>query len=149
VTGKRAGAALRGQAVFGVSDGLMSILGVVLFIAARSPALVFPAALMGGVSAAYSMGAGEFLGEDDSPGWAASLVMGAATFAGTVLPAVPYLWCAGWAALAQSCAVCLLVALLVGHLRSWRPHRYAETTLVIALGVILTFACSLLTGGAP
>jgi hypothetical protein len=47
-----------GTAVFGASDGLMSILGVVVFIASRSPSLVLPAAAMGAVSAAYSMGAG-------------------------------------------------------------------------------------------
>jgi hypothetical protein len=98
----------------------MSILGVVMFIASRSPSLVVPVA-----------------------------VMGAATFAGTVLPAVPYLWCSGWVALAQSAVACLLVALAVGRLRSWRPHRYIETTAVIAVGITLTVACNLvMPGGA-
>jgi VIT1/CCC1 family predicted Fe2+/Mn2+ transporter len=135
-----------GTAVFGASDGLMSILGVVVFIASRSPSLVLPAALMGALSSAYSMGAGEFLSQRRTD-WAAVPVMAAATFTGTLLPAVPYLWSAGWAALAQSCTVCLAVALVVGHLRSWRPHRYAETTTVIAFGVVLTIACNLLAGG--
>jgi hypothetical protein len=73
--------------------------------------------------------------------------MAAATFAGTLLPAIPYLWSAGWAALAQSSAVCLAMAVAVGHLRSWRKHRYAETTAVIAAGIALTITCNLLTGG--
>jgi len=52
-----AGRKLAGTAVFGGSDGLMSILGVVMFIASRSTALVFPVAVMGAVPASYSMGA--------------------------------------------------------------------------------------------
>ena len=38
-------------AIFGGSDGLMSILGPVMFAASRYPRLVFPIALMGAVSA--------------------------------------------------------------------------------------------------
>jgi VIT1/CCC1 family predicted Fe2+/Mn2+ transporter len=126
----------------------MSILGVVMFIASRSPSLVVPVAVMGAVSASYSMGAGEFLGQRQTD-WGAVPVMAAATFAGTVLPAVPYLWCSGWVALAQSAVACLLVALAVGRLRSWRPHRYIETTAVIAVGITLTVACNLvMPGGA-
>lgn len=137
---------LAGTAVFGSSDGLMSILGVVMFIASRSPSLVFPVAVMGAVSASYSMGAGEFLGQEATD-WPAIPVMAAATFTGTVLPALPYLWCSGWAALTQSAVACLLVALAVGHLRSWRPHRYAETVIVIGVGVALTVASNLVMPG--
>jgi protein-S-isoprenylcysteine O-methyltransferase Ste14 len=138
--------ATAGTAVFGASDGLMSILGPVMFIASRSPALVFPVAVMGAVSASYSMGAGEFLGQEQAD-WPAVPVMAAATFAGTVLPALPYLWSSGWAALAQSAAACLLVSLAVGRLRAWRRHRYAETVLVIAVGVVLTVGCTLIMPG--
>jgi hypothetical protein len=139
---------LTGTAVFGASDGLMSILGIILFVASRSPGLVFGAAFMGAVSAAYSMGAGEFL-EQQETRWAAVPVMAAATFGGTVLPALPYLWTSGHAALAQSAVACLLVALTVGHLRSWRAHKYLETVAVIGAGVTLTVACNLvIPGGA-
>jgi hypothetical protein len=124
----------------------MSILGVIVFIAARDPGLVFPAAAMGAVSAAYSMGAGEGMGQQETD-WHAIPVMAAATFTGTVLPALPYLWSRGWAALAQSAAVCLLVALAVGHLRTWRKHRYAETVAVIGVGVAFTVGCNLLVPG--
>lgn len=137
-----------GTAAFGVSDGVMTILGVVVFVAARSPSLVFPVALMGSVSGSYSMAAGEFLGQE-ATNWETVPVMAAASFAGPLLPAVPYLWCSGWAALAQSCAACLLVAIGVGHLRSWRRHRYAETVAVIGVGVALTIGCNLATGGVP
>lgn len=135
-----------GTSAFGASDGLMSILGVTMFIAARDPSLVFLAALMGAVSASYSMGAGEFLGQQKTE-WAAVPVMAAATFGGTLLPALPYLWSRGLPALAQSAGVCLLMALAVGRLRTWRRHRYLETVAVIGCGVALTVVCNLLTGG--
>jgi len=125
-----------GAAVFGASDGLMSILGPVMFTASRWPQLVFPIA----VSAACSMGAGEFLGQE-ATNWAAVPVMGAATFTGSVLPSLPCLWSSGWAALAQSAAACLAVAVAVGHLR-WRRHRYAETVAVLALVVAVTVLCN-------
>jgi hypothetical protein len=129
-----------GAAVFGASDGLMSILGSVMFTASRWPQLVFPIAFMGAVSAACSMGAGEFLGQE-ATNWAAVPVMGAATFTGSVLPALSRLWSSGWAALAQS-AACPAVAVAVGHLRSWRRHRYAETVTVLALVVAVTVLCN-------
>lgn len=130
-----------GTAVFGGSDGLMSILGPMMFIASRYPAAVFPVAVMGAISASCSMGAGEFLGEE-KPDLRASPVMAAATFAGSVLPALPYLWSAGTAALAQSAIVCLLVALGVGHMRTWRRHRYLETVAVLAVVFAITVACN-------
>ena len=147
MTGLRALARrVSGTAVFGASDGLMSILGVVMFIASRSPSLVVPVAVMGAVSAACSMGAGEFLGQQTTDR-AAVPVMGAATFTGSVLPALPYLWTSGWAALAQSAVVCAVVAVAVGHLRSWRRHRYAETVGVLAAVVAVTVACNLVMPG--
>lgn len=149
-SGKRSNRAdsgeLRTTAILGTSDGMMSIFGITVFVAARYPSLVFAAALMGAVSAAYSMGAGEFLGQQGTR-WADVPVMAGATFAGTLLPAAPYLWSRGLPALGQSAAVCLLMALAVGRLRTWRKRRYAETVAVIAVGVALTVGCNLLTGG--
>ena len=139
---------LAGEAIFGASDGLMSILGPVMFFASRNPRLVFPVAFMGAVSAATSMGAGQRLSEqqDDTAG---PVVMGGATFAGSVLPAVPYLFTSGLAAVLWSAGVCVAVALGVGHLRSWRKHRYLETVGVLAFVAVVTVGCNLaLPGGA-
>lgn len=133
---------LAGTAVFGASDGLMSILGPVMFTASRYPSLVFPVAVMGAVSAACSMGAGQFLGQRETD-WAAVPVMAAATFAGSVLPAFPYLWSRGWAALAQAAVIYLAVALLVGRMRTWSRRRYVQTIGVLALVVAVTVICNL------
>lgn len=134
------------QAVLGASDGVMSILGPVMFTASRYPHLVFPVAFMGAVSAACSMGAGEHMSEEKSePG--APLVMAGATFAGSVLPALPYLVTSGVAAVCWSAGICILVALAVGRLRQWRRHRYAETVAILGFVALVTVGCNLVMPG--
>jgi hypothetical protein len=139
-------AKLAGEAVFGGSDGLMSILGPVMFFASRDPRYVFPVAFMGAVSASASMAAGQQMSEDRQSPWA-PVMMGAATFAGSVLPAAPFLFARGLTAICCSAAVCVAVALGVGHLRSWRRHRYAETLAILALVAGVTATCNLLIPG--
>jgi VIT1/CCC1 family predicted Fe2+/Mn2+ transporter len=134
---------LAGEAVFGASDGLMSILGPVMFFASRDPRLVFPVALMGAVSASASMGAGELMSKEQKTAWAPG-VMAVATFGGSVLPAIPYLFARGVVAVCCSAAMCVIVAVGVGHLRSWRAHRYVETLAILAVVAGLTVACNLL-----
>lgn len=101
---------------------------------------------MGAVSAAYSMASGEAMGQEQTH-WAAVPVMAASTFAGTVAPALPFIWTSGWMALTQAGAIALLIALLVGYARSWRKYRYIETVVIIGVGVVLTVACNLLIPG--
>src|ERR1035441_9114510 len=79
---------VRRQAVFGLADGAMSITGVVLY-AAGQHAEVFPYALAGGVSASLSMAGGEWLSQSDT-GLGGAAMMGAATLAGSLIPALPY-----------------------------------------------------------
>ena len=83
---------LAGPAVFGGFDGTSSLLGVIVYLLITHPALIFPAALSGAVSSALSMGAGEWLSDSEN-GFAASLVMGAATLTGALLPCAPVV---GW-----------------------------------------------------
>lgn len=134
--------ALARPAVFGLADGLMSMLGVVLYLAGHQ-ALVFPAALSGGISSALSMAAGEWLSDSDT-GLGAALVMGASAGTGAILPAVPYAVSPGPAAVAESVVICLLIGFVVALLRPRRsfPMAAAET-----FGVLLAiFAAVLLLG---
>jgi len=124
----------------------MSILGPVMFTASRYPHLVFPVAFMGAVSASASMAAGEQMSEQ-STSWPAVAAMGAATFTGSVLPAVPYLFTHGVTAVCCSAAVCVAVALGVGHLRTWRKRRYLETLAILAAVAGVTVICNLLVPG--
>ena len=63
-------------AVLGGFDGTASLLGVVIYLLATHPSLIFPAAASGAVSSAISMAGGAFL-SDSGNGLAASGVMGA------------------------------------------------------------------------
>lgn len=143
--------ALARPVIFGLADGAMSILGVVFYASGHS-GLVFPVALSGGLTAAVSMAAGQLLSDGGDPDPAAAAAMGAATLAGSVLPAVPYaLWRSALAPVA-SIAVCVVIAAVVGRLREHRRHRYAETFGVLAVVVGVAAACALAfpggTGGA-
>ncbi len=133
-------------AIMGGSDGLMSILGPVMFTASRYPRLVFPVALMGAVSASGSMAASDHMSEARTD-YRATAAMGLATFTGSVLPALPYLFTSGVTAICCSAAICLAVALAVGRMRSWCPHRYVQTVAILSLVAALTVACNLLMPG--
>lgn len=131
--------------VFGLCDGAMSIMGVVLYLAGHTT-LVFPAALSGGLSAAVSMAGGEWLSQSDS-GPAASLAMGGATLTGSILPAIPYAFLHGWQAPAMSVLILVLVAAAVACLRGHRRHPWLETALVLVIVLAAAATCALLIPG--
>jgi len=136
-------------AVFGGFDGTSSLLGVVIYLLFTHPALIFPAAVSGAASSAVSMGGGEWLSDSDN-GFAASLVMGIATFAGAVLPAVPFAFGSGPAAVISSAAACLGIGVIVARLRPARRMglALAETFGILAAVIAVTVACGLwLPGG--
>ena len=138
------------QAVFGAFDGTASLLGVVVYLLVTHPALIFPAALSGAISSAISMGAGEWLSDSEN-GLAASSVMAGATFTGALLPALPFAFGSGPAAVAESAVICVLIAVIVAALR---PLRGLGMALAETLGLLLVIfavvlACGLaLPGGA-
>jgi VIT1/CCC1 family predicted Fe2+/Mn2+ transporter len=102
-------------AVFGLADGTMSMLGVLLYLLHHQN-LIFPAALMGGISAAVSMAGGEWLSDSDN-GLGASAVMGLSTGAGAILPAVPFALARGVLALTGTIVISLLIGVVVGAMR--------------------------------
>jgi len=142
-------AAFRSPLVFGLCDGAMSILGVVFFAAGHTD-LVFPIAVSGGVSAACSMAGGEYLSvrdKDQPRRLAAAAAMGAATLAGSILPAFPYLFLRGWQAPAVAVIALAAVAAAVGRLRTGHPHPYLETVVVLILVLTASVLCALLIPG--
>lgn len=139
---------LAAPAVLGLADGMMSLLGVVLYLMGHQ-GLIFPAALSGGISSALSMAGGEWLSESEN-GPGASLVMGAATGTGAVLPALPYAFSAGPAAVAQSVIICVLIGVVVATLR---PNRRLGLALLETFGVLaaifaVVLACGLVLPGS-
>jgi hypothetical protein len=127
-------------AILGAFDGTASLLGVVVYLLVTHPALIFPAALSGAISSAVSMGGGEWLSDSDS-GPAASAVMAAATFAGAVLPAIPF-------AVAGGPVICGCIGISVAAMRPRRMARaLAETFGILAVILAVVLACGLLLPG--
>lgn len=137
-------------AVFGAFDGTASYLGVIVYLATSHPSLIFPTALVGAIGSAISMGGGEWLSDSEN-GLGASGVMAAATFAGALLPALPFVFGAGTAPAAESVTICCLIGFTVACLRADRSlgRALAETfgVLLAVLAAVLTLGL-ILPGGA-
>ena len=130
---------LQRVAVFGAADGLGIVLGVIagLIVSHQSPRAVWAAAISGGLAEFFSMANGERISDRES-GWAAALAIGAASFAGCVIPAIPYSFAAGTAALAVALGLCAAVAALISRAR---PERGV-------LAILETFGLLAITGAA-
>jgi hypothetical protein len=127
----------RGQlarpAVFGGFDGCASLLGVIVYLVASHPSLIFPAALSGAIGSAISMGGGEWLSDSEN-GFAASCVMAGATFAGALLPAIPFALWRGPLAITESAVICAAIGFIVACLR---PNRGLGMALAETFGILL------------
>jgi len=126
-------------AVFGAADGLGIVLGLIagMMVSHQPPSAVWTAAVSGGIAEFFSMANGQRISDHDS-GAVAALVIGIASLAGCVIPAVPYSFIRGGAAL----AVALVLAAAVAGVISWmRPERGS-------LAILETFGLLAVTGAA-
>jgi VIT1/CCC1 family predicted Fe2+/Mn2+ transporter len=133
----------------GLSDGMMSPLGVILYLLGHQN-LIFPAAVCGALSAMFSMGGSEFLSDSDT-GLGGSLMMAGATGLGGILPALPFEFTSGALAIAASVVICVLIGFFVACLRSAQnllvglAQTYAVLGLIFAAGLAVAW---LIPGGA-
>jgi VIT1/CCC1 family predicted Fe2+/Mn2+ transporter len=118
----------------GLADGMMSPLGVLLYLLGHQ-SLIFPTALFGALSAMVSMAGSEFLSTSET-GLGGSLMMGAATAVGGVLPALPFAVTTGPAAIAESVVICVLIGFVVACLRPARNLVVALAQTYAVLGGI-------------
>jgi hypothetical protein len=136
-------------AIFGGFDGCASLLGVIVYLVATHPSLIFPAAVSGAIGSAISMGGGEWLSDSEN-GLGASGVMAAATFTGALLPAIPFAFGSGTPAIAQSVVICCLIGFTVACLRPgralWRALAETFGILTAVLGAVLALGL-ILPGG--
>lgn len=141
-------AKLAKPAVFGAFDGCSSLLGVVLYLLGHKN-LIFPAALSGAISSALSMGAGEWLSDSDS-GLGGAGVMAAATFAGAILPAVPFAFSAGATAITACVVIAAGIGVMVAFMRGSRsrPLALAETLGLLAAIFAVCLLCGLILPGS-
>lgn len=141
---------LLSPAVFGASDGATSVVGVLLTLTGH-PGQIIPAALGLAVAGGVGMTAGAWLSDDADAGPAEAGVIGVATAIGTVLPALPYAFLSGGAAIACSALILLLLGAAISRVRARdRSLRraVAETYGVLAAVCVAVSLCSLITGAA-
>lgn len=139
--------ALLAASIFGLCDGMLSILGVVFSLRAH-PELVPWSAAVGGIGAGLSMALGQYLSDDNDDGVPACLMLGGATTVGTVLPALPYLGLRGASAMWATGAICLVLACVVATLRAGGDRRRGFLALGLLGGVFgVTLACALAAPG--
>lgn len=137
-----------GQAVFGAADGSTSAVGALagLLIAHTAPATVLVAAVGLGVAAGVGMAAGAWLSGTRAR---LALVLGTATAAGTVLPALPLALTPGRVGLAIALAVLAGIAVAIAEVRA-RSHRrlpaYVASFATLAAAAGLSIAASVMLG---
>jgi hypothetical protein len=102
------------QAVMGLADGMMSPLGVILFLLGHQ-SLIFPTAVCGALSAMFSMSGSEWLSEGGTDAHG-SAVMAVATGTGGILPALPFALTTGPLAICESVLICILIGFIVACL---------------------------------
>jgi VIT1/CCC1 family predicted Fe2+/Mn2+ transporter len=135
-------------AIFGTFDGITSLLGVLLGLAGH-PALVLPAAVGVGTAEAVGMAAGQWQSESDD-GLGAAAVIGAATGAGCIAPALPYAVMHGAAAASTSAALILGITAAIGYARANAGRRLRSTVqscAILAAVAAVVLAVHLLTPG--
>lgn len=149
MTAAAARRALVAAAIFGVSDGMVSNLGVDFGLRAH-PGLVVVVALLNALAGGLSMAGGRWASEDNNDGIVACLMLGLATSIGTVLPASPFLWLHGAAAIGATDGVCVAMILAVAAVRGAADRRRGVLVFVLlSLVVVITLVCALAapTGG--
>jgi|SRR5277367_1320335 len=138
--------------IFGLGDGMTSLLGTVFYLSGH-PALVLPAAISSGISSAVSMTGFEWL-SDSRCGFQSSAILGLATGIGCVLPAIPFAMVHGAVAIALSLTICAVIAVIIAFARpvpftSTRFRSILAVSAVVTVAVIAVLICAVtLPGGA-
>jgi VIT1/CCC1 family predicted Fe2+/Mn2+ transporter len=136
-------------AVFGAFDGVTCYLGV-LFPLLADPRLVLPTALGVALAETVGMAAGEWQSNSEN-GFGASIVVGAASGLGAVLPAVPFGFSHGPAARIASALLVLAVTAAIAMMRAdKRGHRraFTESFGILAVVALVVWVGTLIGGAA-
>jgi hypothetical protein len=135
--------ALRQPVTFGAADGLTVLVGLLISLAGDPHALL-RAAVGAGVAELVGMSAGQYL-SDEAAGPAPAIANGSASLTACLLPALPFLWLAGTAAIAASAALVAGVATLITITRPEHGLRaFAMTFGILALAAALCWAATLI-----
>ena len=131
------------QAIFGSFDGLTSALGVIAaaYLTGNTHILVATACGLA-IASAVSMAGGEFLSETSKRNGALNRagIMAVATFIGSFLPAIPFLFFVKPVALMVACVLVLAAAAVIAQFRVptqgvVRAYLQTYSILVVAAGL--------------
>lgn len=136
--------------IFGMFDGLTSLLGVLIPLLASTHMLLFVTCLGLSVSSAISMGLGEYLSSDKTLSkrsrMRSSIYMGIFTGIGCFLPVIPYIFIGGTIALVLFILIYVLLTLVVAAMKSkdlgWR-NALVQTFLVSLAAVVVVVAATI------
>lgn len=139
------------SSIFGMFDGLTSLLGVLIPLLSFTHLLVFTTCIGLAVSSAISMGLGEYLSYDKSipkkTRVNTSFYMGLFTAIGCFLPVVPFLFTGGLTALLLFILIYFLMTLVVSFMKSkdlgWK-NALIQTFAVSLIAVVLVVCATLL-----
>lgn len=108
--------------IFGMFDGLTSLLGVLIPLLNSNPVLIFRTCIGLTVSSAISMGLGEFISSDKTipknNRVHNSIYMAVFTAIGCIAPVLPYLFTRGLSALVISALIYLVLTVIVAYMKS-------------------------------
>jgi VIT1/CCC1 family predicted Fe2+/Mn2+ transporter len=127
-------------ALLGAFDGLVCFLGVELGLLTH-PALILTAAIGVGAAEMVGMAGGEWLSESRN-GFGPSAVIGVATGAGAVIPALPYALMPGWYARGWSAALVLAITGLIAWKRGQQGTRSLPLASAESYGILLAAAAA-------
>lgn len=139
--------------IFGMFDGLTSLLGVLIPLIGYAHILVFTTCFGLAVSSAISMGLGEYLSSSDKEKRTKkSVYMGIFTGIGCFLPALPFLFTGGLLAMGISLAIYILLTFVVAFMKSgelgWKSA-LVQTFLVSGIAVVLVVIATVLLPVPP
>jgi VIT1/CCC1 family predicted Fe2+/Mn2+ transporter len=138
----------REATIFGVFDGMTSVVGVIAALAAHAPALVAGAIGLA-IASALGMGAGEYLSDGDGS-LSAAVAIALATLVGTITPVIPFILFYGVLAISLSATLLVILGIIIAHLRpenTW-PKAYAQTFGLLLAAAAATWLVAALTGAS-
>ena len=133
--------------MFGLEDGLMTSIGVILGAAHVHRSTIAGIAACVAVTNAMSMGAGTLF-EDSENGMREATAMGAAAMVGTLLPALPVVLLPFRVAVWVTALVALGVAGVIGRVRGGSRADYLVTLATLAVVAAPTITVALALGTA-
>jgi hypothetical protein len=127
-------------AIFGASDGLVATMALILATMSHGRKVVLAAAIGLLIAEGFGMAASQYL-SDAKRDLRLALIMGVATSLAIVLPAIPWSFTAGAAAVMASCAIGLVLAGVIAYLRPGGWTEWVQTYgVLLSVGAIATIA---------